>query len=189
MNLSLSQLRLNFFMIVTTIVLFLLALAVNELLFTRLEFAPGINWIYLPAGVRLLCTLMFGEAGAIGLLLVSWFVCFCYMFPNDPTRSFMGGILASASPYLVYLGMQRYFGLRATLTNLTPRRLLLCAAAFSIASPLMHHLWFALHDHPPHLFGGFVAMCAGDFFGTITVLYAARWVLLRASPRKVVQKL
>jgi hypothetical protein len=189
MNLSMSQLRLNFYMIVMTIILFLLALAVNELLFTRLEFAPGINWIYLPAGVRLLCTLLFAEAGAVGLLLVSWFVCFCYFFPNDPIRSFMGGILAAAAPYLVYLGMQRHFGLRATLTNLTPRRLLLCAAAFSIASPLLHHVWFALHDHPPHLLNGFVAMSAGDFLGTITVLYAARWILLRMAPREMVQKL
>ncbi len=103
-----SQLKLHSSMIGATILLFLLALAINELLFTRLEFAPGINWIYLPAGVRLLCTLLFAEAGAIGLLLVSWGVCFFYFFPNDPVRSFMGGILASASPYLVYLGMRSY---------------------------------------------------------------------------------
>jgi hypothetical protein len=46
-------------------------MAINEWLFTPFEFARGINWIYLPAGVRLLCTLLFAAAGAIGLLLVS----------------------------------------------------------------------------------------------------------------------
>ena len=58
-----SQLKLNVLMVLSTIVLFIATLALNELLFTRLEFASGINWVYLPAGVRLLCTLHFGGAG------------------------------------------------------------------------------------------------------------------------------
>jgi hypothetical protein len=177
-----NQLKLNALMIGATILMFIAALAINELLFTRLEFAPGINWIYLPAGVRLLSTLLFAEAGAIGLLLVSWGVCFFYFFPNDPIRSFMGGILASISPYLVYLGMQRSFGLRASLVNLTPARLLLCALAFSIASPLLHHLWFWLYEDKPDLLHGFVVMATGDFCGTITVLYAAKFLLARTRP-------
>jgi len=171
-------------MIVTTIFSFLLALVANELLFRRLEFAPGINWIYLPAGVRLLCTLLFAEAGAIGLLIASLGVSCFWIFPDDPLRAIVGGIISSASPYLVYRGMRRHFGLQATLTNLTPGRLLVCAAVFSIASPLLHHLWFALHDHPPSLFRGFVAMATGDFCGTVVVLYGARWVLLAAPQRK-----
>jgi hypothetical protein len=115
-----SQLRLNLAMAGVTCILFLAALAVNELLFRHVEFAPGIAWIYLPAGVRLLSTLLFAEAGAIGLLVVSWLVCFLHFFPNDPVRAFMGGILASAAPYLVYRVMQRHFGLDSNLANLSP---------------------------------------------------------------------
>lgn len=177
-----SQLKLNILMISATILMFLIALAINELLFTRLEFAPGINWIYLPAGVRLLSTLLFAEAGAIGLLLVSWAVCFFYFFPNDPVRSFMGGILASASPYLVYLGMRYHFGLQAALTNLTPARLIVCALAFSVASPLLHHLWFALYEDRTDLVHSFLVMAIGDFCGTITVLYTAKFTLARTAP-------
>ncbi|WP_020656292.1 hypothetical protein [Massilia niastensis] len=177
-----NQLKLNALMIGATIVLFIAALAINELLFTRLEFAPGINWIYLPAGVRLLSTLLFAEAGAIGLLLVSWGVCFLYFFPDDPVRSFMGGILASISPYLVYLGMQRSFGLQASLANLTPARLLACALAFSIASPLLHHIWFWLYEDKQDIFRSFVVMATGDFCGTVTVLYAAKLVLAVVKP-------
>jgi hypothetical protein len=164
-------------MAAATMILFVIALAINELLFTKLEFAAGINWIYLPAGVRLLCTLLFGEAGAVGLLLVSWLVCFFYFFPNDPMRSFAGGILASAAPYMVYLGAQRLYGLQAALTNLSPARLLYCAAAFSIASPLLHHLWFALYEHQDKLFGSLVVMSIGDFSGSLLVLYSFRWAL------------
>ena len=96
-----TQLRLNVAMVTATIILFILTLYINELIFNRFEFARGINWVYLPAGVRLLSTLLFGGAGAIGLLIVSWLVCFFYFFPDDVVRSFMGGILAAAAPYMV----------------------------------------------------------------------------------------
>lgn len=179
-----SQLRLNLAMVAATMTMFLITLVINELLFIKLEFAAGINWIYLPAGIRLLCTLLFAEAGAIGLLLISWLLCFLHFFPNDPVRSFAGGILASAAPYLVYLGAQKYFGLRATLTNLSPVRLLHCAVAFSLASPLLHHLWFAAYEHRTHLADSFVAMAIGDFFGTVIVLYSAKFALNTIDQRK-----
>src|SRR6476620_2133170 len=88
--------------IVATMALFLVTLGANMLLFTQLEFARGINWVYLPAGMRLVCTLVFAEDGAIGLLLVSWLVSFCLFFPDDPVRAFVGGILAAVAPYGVY---------------------------------------------------------------------------------------
>lgn len=172
-----SQFKLHVSMIAVTVVLFLAALAANEMLFPRLEFVRGVNWIYLPAGVRLLCTLMFGEAGAIGLLLVSWGVCFFYFFVNDPVRAFAGGILASAAPYLVYRGLQHCTGLQPSLRNLTPQRLLACALAFSLASPLIHHLWFALYEHKDHLASSFLAMATGDLGGTLIVLYFAKFLV------------
>lgn len=159
--------------VLATIVLFAAMLALNELLFRRLEFAPGINWVYLPAGMRLLCTLLFGEAGAVGLLLVSWFVSFEYFFPGDFDRAFMGGILATLAPYLVYLAATRWFGLDTSLRSLTPGRLLALAFAYSLASPLLHHLWFAWRGQSD-LVPGFVAMSVGDLTGTLIVLYAIK---------------
>jgi hypothetical protein len=177
-----SQLKLHLSMVGTTMLLFVVALAFNELLFTRLEFAAGVNWIYLPAGIRLLCTLLFAEAGAVGLLIVSWLVCFCYFFPNDPVRSLVGGILAAIAPYGVYLIARQVYGLKASLTNLSSINLLQCALMFSVASPLLHHLWFAFYEHKPDLLRSFVAMFTGDFAGTLIVLYTARFFLQRARP-------
>jgi hypothetical protein len=172
-----SQFKLNTAMVMLTMALFLAALKINELLFAQFEFAPGINWIYLPAGVRLLATLMFGEAGAVGLLFISWIVCFVDFFPNDPVRSFVGGILASASPYLVYRAMQCFTDLQPSLQNLTAKRLLVCALMFSFASPFLHHLWFALYEHKNHLGASFLAMASGDLGGTLAVLYLAKFLL------------
>ncbi len=85
--------------------LFLLMLVLNEIKLFSLEFVRGVNWIYLPAGViRLLCTLLFAEAGAAGLLIVSWLVCFLYFFPDDWIRSFSGACVAALTLWDVLCG-------------------------------------------------------------------------------------
>jgi hypothetical protein len=168
--------RLQSAMVLATMVLFGAMLAINEWLFRRLEFAPGINLVYLPAGMRLLCTLLFAEAGAIGLLLVSWYVSFSLFFPGQFERPFWGGILATLAPYLVYRGARGLYGLDASLINLTPQRLLVLALAYSIASPLLHHVYFALHGQE-QLVSGFLAMFVGDLTGTLIVIYTIKGLL------------
>jgi hypothetical protein len=172
-----SQFRLQFTMVLATILFFILTLCINEWLFSYGELVPGINWIYLPAGVRLLSTLLFGGAGALGLLIVSWLVSFFYFFPNDFMRAFAGGIVATIAPYGVYLVAQRALGLRSSLTNLTSTRLLICIIACSLASPLLHHIWFAIYEPPRPLLKSFLVMVAGDLNGTLLVVYAAKMML------------
>lgn len=168
--------RASVVQIVATIVLFFGMLVLNDWLFRHLEFAPGINWVYLPAGMRLLATLLFREAGAIGLLVVSWLVSFIWFFPHDFTRAFMGGIIAALAPYLVYRLAQYLYGLHTSLANLTPRRLLLLCVAYSFASPLLHHVWFAIQGQDD-LLRGFAVMFVGDLAGTLIVIYAMKLVL------------
>lgn len=169
--------QLKFATATVTAVLFLGAIAMNELLFASFEFASGISWIYLPAGVRLLCTLLFGGAGALGILVASWLICFFHFFPDDPIRSFAGGIVAALAPYLTYRALIAG-QVGASLAGLGPWRLLGCALAFSIASPALHHAWFALQGEREGLLDSFVAMASGDFAGTLIVLYTAKLVLV-----------
>lgn len=174
---TLQHFKTELFHVVATIVAFLLALALNQWLFERLEFVPGIHWVYLPAGVRLLATLLFAEAGAVGLLLVSWWVSYVYYFPGNFERSFMGGILASVAPYLVYRGACRYRFLDEGLAGLTAGKLLVLALVYAIASPLLHHLWFAWRGQDD-LVRGFLVMFVGDLTGTLIVLYAIKGAAL-----------
>lgn len=171
-------------MVAATMLAFVAMLAANAWLFARFELVPGINWIYLPAGMRLLCVLLFGDAGVVGLLLVSWLVCFFYFFPDDYLRSFMGGVLAAAAPWLANRIAQQALGLRATLTNLSPPRLLACIVMYSVASPLLHHLWFAVHGDGKPLMHSFLVMFVGDLTGTLIVVYAVKGLLaLLPAPR------
>lgn len=177
-----SQFKLNLCMIVVTMVMFIATLAMNELLFTRLEFAHGINWVYLPAGVRLLATLLFAHAGTVGLLLVSTLVSFFWFFPDDPVRATAGTIISTVAPCGVYLMARYVYGLKASLANLSPRNLLECALMYAIVGPLLHHLWFAFYEHKSNLLQSYVAMFTGDLAGSLIVLYSARAVLLAVRP-------
>jgi hypothetical protein len=172
-----SSLRLHCVSVIGTAVVFVLSLWINQEIFTHTEFVRGVNWVYLPSGIRLLSTLLLGGDGAIGLLVASWLVDFFYFFPHDPVRSFAGGIIATVAPYAVYrLALERY-NLRSSLTNLTAERLLILALAYSIANPLLHHIWFFLqgdrHEFGKRLF----AMCVGDLAGALIVLYIAKGAL------------
>ncbi|MBC5786358.1 hypothetical protein H8N03_25700 [Ramlibacter sp. USB13] len=151
-------------------------LALNEWLFRWLEFAPGINFVYLPAGMRLLCTLLFAEAGAVGLLAVSWAVSFLLFFPGQFERPFVGGIIAAAAPYSVYRLARWRYGLHASLANLTAPRLLVLVFAYSVASPLLHHLYFAWAGQDA-LLRSFLAMFVGDLAGTLLVIYGIKALL------------
>jgi len=168
-------------------VAFYLSLArLQDWVFPNVEFIRGVGWIYLPAGARLLCPLLLGLPGAVGVLLGSWCECFFHLYPDDPLRSFAGGISSALAPYLVYLFALRVLGMQASLANLTSRRLLLLVPLFGIASPLMHHLWFWLHGDNVDLAQGFAVMAAGDMLGALVVLYALKAMLglLPAPPRR-----
>ena len=46
----------------------------NDWLTQYLVAAPGVNWIYLPAGLRLFLVLIFGFSGALGIAISSIFI-------------------------------------------------------------------------------------------------------------------
>jgi hypothetical protein len=169
-------------MVLGTVIIFLAVLTLNEWIFSRSEFVRGINWIYLPGGVRLLCALLLGTSGALGLLIASWIASYFYFFPDDSIRSAVGAIISVAGPYISYVVAQHYFGLKGNLENLTPSRLIYSAliCAFFIAA--LHHIWFALTVPLDDMLFSFTAMFIGDFMGAIIILYAlktALWLVSR----------
>jgi hypothetical protein len=172
-----NYLRKHLPLILGTTVLFLAALIANELLFPHSEYAPGANWVYLPAGMRLLCTLLFAEAGAIGMLLASWVSCVFLYFPDDPLRSLFYGTISALAPYLIYLFATRVLGLKTSLSNLTATRLLLLIVLYSIAGPALHQIWLALHGEGADAWARFKVMVVGDLTGSLMLIYTFKFVL------------
>lgn len=174
---AMSSLRLHFWSISGTLFAFLVSLWINQAVFSHTSFVRGINWIFLPSGVRLLGTLLVGFDGFVGLLVGGLLMDFIYWFPHDPVRAIAGAILGSLAPYLVYrLALERY-DLKASLTNLTPKRLLILAVAYSVANPFLHHIWFALQGNTENIGESFIMMFVGDLTGALIMLYAMKGIL------------
>ena len=174
---SMGSLRLHLWSITGSVIAFVVSLWINQEVFTHTSFVRGINWIYLPSGIRLLSTLLVGVDGFLGLLISGLLVDFLYWFPHDPVRAIAGAILGSLAPYLVYRLALEYYDLRASLTNLTSKRLLVLALAYSIANPLFHHLWFALTGTTKNWFESFFSMFVGDLTGALIMLYTMKGAL------------
>jgi hypothetical protein len=165
-----------------TALVFLLTLVANEWIFSHSEFVRGVNWVYLPAGMRLLCTLLFGAMGALGILLGSLISCFFYYFPDDPVRATFCGIISALAPYLVYLFATQKLGLRPSLVNLTAGRLLLLILLYSFAGPAMQQMWIALNRDAANAGECFLVMFIGDLSGTLIIIYTlklALWLVTR----------
>jgi hypothetical protein len=72
----------------------------NSWLTNDLVFSLGVNWIYLPAGLRLLLTLIFGLPAAIGIAIASFLISYYGEFPNDLTLCIGVGLVSGFAPYL-----------------------------------------------------------------------------------------
>ncbi|MDH0093793.1 hypothetical protein N7373_20280 [Achromobacter mucicolens] len=156
---------------------FLMSLAANEWLFTQSELVRGVNWIYLPAGVRLLATLLFGFAGATGLLVASWIACFVYFFPDDFVRSAVGGVIATVAPLGAYFLANEILGLGKNLRNLTPTGLLVCTVLYALLNSTLHFAWAYLSAVPPPALESLIAMFIGDASGALLVCYIVKGLL------------
>lgn len=172
-----SSLRLHLCSILGTIAVYLLTLWIDELLFLHSGFPRFVEWIYLPTGIRLLSTLLLGVDGAIGLLISALLVDFFHYFPHDPARAIAGAVISSVGPYAVYrLALERY-GLKASLANLSARRLLVLAFAVAFTNSTLHHVWFALAGSTPNLLESYSMMFGGDLLGALMLLYIVKGLL------------
>ncbi|WP_237772380.1 hypothetical protein [Herbaspirillum robiniae] len=159
-------------------VFYFLFYTLNEWLFRQTEFTEGIAWIYLPAGIRLICTLLFAEAGCAGLLLGSMLTTATYrLFPHDPVTAAGYCLISAAAPYLAYRFTLSGMDLRRSLANLTSTRLMACILLYALTNPLFQLIWFVMRGVSPHFWSGLVVMSIGDLFGSVIVVYLFRFLL------------
>ncbi|MBP0598559.1 hypothetical protein J8I26_10620 [Herbaspirillum sp. LeCh32-8] len=169
-----------------TAICYFLFYTINEWLFRQTEFTEGIAWIYLPAGVRLICTLLFAEAGCVGLLVGSTLTAATYrLFPHDPITTAGYCLISAAAPYIAYRFTLSGMDLRRSLANLTSTRLMACILLYALTNPLFQLLWFVMRGVSPHFWSGLVVMSIGDLCGSILVVYLFRFLLsLLPLPRR-----
>lgn len=154
-----------------------LFVALNAYLAGHGRFSGGVVLVYLPAGLRLLLTLVFGWTAFAGLLLSSVAAIYFFHFPFELERALVGGVLTVVAPYIAYLSAQRLFGIEPSLRSLDARKLLFCVLLYALVNALLLGLWV---DHVMGL--GQPAsivrkVFVADLLGAIVIIYALKIVL------------
>ena len=147
----------------------------NDWLFSALEVHRGANWVFLPAGLRLLNTLLLGGEGAIGLLLASFALSFGSVH-NDLVTAAVAPFISAGAPYVIYrVALAK--GLPSTLEQLTPAALSVLIVMYAAASAFLHSVWYAMRGVSQSFLSGFTAMFIGDLIGTIIIIYTIKLVV------------
>ncbi len=150
---------------------------VNGLLFSVFDHAPGVMWIFIPSGVRLTNTLLFGSWGALGIVLGSLMVAFQDPRLSDPLTVAVAAVISGVAPLLarhicVYLA-----DIKMDLDALTANSLLRAVLIFSAVNAALQQVWYAWRGQSADPWSNFLIMFFGDFAGALFVLYAGRAIL------------
>ena len=116
---------------------------VNHWLTSEFIFSLGVNWVYLPAGLRLFLTLIFGLPGAIGIALASFLISYHGDFPHDLLLCIGIGLVSGFAPYLARLFVLSNVRLAPDLSDLNFQKLIFCILIYAFLSAGLHQWWFS----------------------------------------------
>ena len=139
----------------------------NDWLTAFLEAAPGVNWIYLPAGLRLFLVLIFGLSGALGIAVASILITGERDLGDGMVDMIGIGLISGFSPYLARLLVIRNLQINSDLSNLNIQTIVISVLVFALLSTGLHQVWFVLMGIPSGSFSSAIAMLIGDILGAL----------------------
>lgn len=161
--------------LVSGVIWFLFGL-LNNTMSSFTAYTPGIDLIYLPAGVRLGIVLVFRVWGAIGITIASPF-----LFPDEfAAHSFtelaVNSVITGFVPLLTVIGICWLMRVDRNLTTFRALHLPAVALAASITAPIAFNANFIVSGYKPanDFWSNLTAMMFGDFTGCLIVLIIMR---------------
>ncbi len=148
----------------------------NSWLTSSLIFGAGVNWIYLPAGLRLFLTLIFGLPGAIGISIASFLISYDGDLSSSLTACIGIGLISGFAPYLARIFVIKNIYLEPDLSNLSLQKLGLCILVYALWSAGLHQWWFAtmgLEDSGT--LNHFLVMMLGDILGSVLLIAVIKY--------------
>lgn len=183
-----SYMFLTFFnplIILISSLLYGLSFSINTYFLDYFSHSLGISWIFLPAGLRLLLTLMFASSGAIGIAISSILINIFFFF-EDLALGIGAGIISGLAPFLARYLAFKGMDLKTNLDTLSGPKLINCILIYSLISPLLHQALFtALNPDNPFL-ENLGVMIIGDLIGTIIFVYVAKLIIFRIKNRSTI---
>ena len=159
-------------MVVVSAFLFVEFFRLNEYLFAALQHTQSINWVFLPAGFRVLLVLVLGLHGALGIALGSLWLNLERFEQSSLVFSTLVCLASGLAPWLVKFAMEKSELLDRQLMNINSARLLQYVLVYAGVNALAHQaiFWgFAVQDTQPWI--DVWPMFVGDTLGALIVLY------------------
>lgn len=152
--------------------LFVVSFNLNEFFDSFARYAIGINLVFIPAGFKLLCLIVGGEAAAVGLLLSSVYVSMRVWDHTPVMQMVYFAIAAVGSYYVAVLLVKKFLRINDTLSNLRYLHIIILSAAASILNGTLHNVVYVWQDKVKldDFFANAAAMVVGDFLGCFIVI-------------------
>jgi hypothetical protein len=157
----------------------------NAWLTAHLSYGLGVNWIYLPAGLRLFLTLIFGMPGALGIALASFLISYLGEFPQELMTCLGVGLISGFAPYLARLFVMSNINISTDLSNLSLPKLIICVLIYAALSAGLHQWWFAVRGlDETGSFNHFLVMFIGDILGAVVLIGLVKYGLDLLKPSR-----
>jgi len=174
-NLLFLQVAKNYFLasvyeILLSGAFFTVFYALNLLLTQSLTPEFGAHWVFIPAGIRLLLTLVFPVTGPIGIGISAFLIAYFFRIPGELISALGVGVVVAFSPYLSRKIVVKQLNIQPDLSNISITKILYCTFVFAIISALFHHSWFVIRELRSDHFQGFWVEFIGNMSGTFLVL-------------------
>ena len=141
----------------------------NMWLFTSLHHSERADWIFMPAALRVLAVLIFGEIGAFGLA-VGAYLTLSHAPVSHPAYEIALAATSGAAPLLGLQVCRRIVPLGRDLSGLDPQGIIILSIATAVANSLLLNACLALSGKFDRDMIQLITIFVGDVVGAAIVL-------------------
>lgn len=146
-------------------------------LFHFTEHVPGVHWVYLPAGLRVVFVLVAGLNGALGIFAATVVINLLYMKDLNTTVLLLTAVASGFGAWFALLLMRWRGQIDVGLTVLTSAGLIQYALIYALFNAFFHQVvWWAFQHDGAIFMVDVWPMFVGDLLGALFFLYALKVV-------------
>lgn len=158
-------------------VLYWLGFELQNWLFKFTEVIPGVNWFYLPGGLRVVLVWVGGIYGATGIFVATMLIDVLHIQDIQGLMFLGTGLVSGFGPLLaLHLVWPRHSWQQQS--RLTSTRLLTFAGTYALLNAVLHQaVWWYFQREGSVATVDFWPMFIGDLTGSVTLLYLWKFAL------------
>ena len=146
----------------------------NAVAFSHFETSKFINWVFIPAGVRLISVLLFGLYGVVGLFVGALVTGSQAGLELDAIIAI--SLISAINSYLAINVTKYCLKVDKLMQGLNAKQLLTISLFASLFNGLSHNLYFHIYVEKSSILNC-INMFVGDFVGSLIVLFTFAFLL------------